>query len=140
MKLYKIFLALVFVMVSSPLLAAPKVVNLVDVPIPATLDGSSLSKDDIRKAIIAAAKERDWIPVVNPQNRDSSIIASILVRGRHYVEVDITFSRTSYSITYRNSREMKYNPEKQTIHRKYNQWVNLLSNSIQTELSTKASL
>jgi hypothetical protein len=134
----KIFLVLLLLFTSGPLLAAPKVVNLTDVPVPASLDGSTLSKADVRKAIITAVKDREWIPVINPKNKDSSIIASILVRGRHYVEVDITYSQTSYSITYRNSREMKYNEEKGTIHKKYNQWINLLSNAIQAELSNRS--
>lgn len=139
MKYSKILLAFVLLLTSSSLMAAPKVINLTDVPVSIALDGSTPSKADVREAIIAATKARKWIPTSNPKNKDSSILASILVRGQHYVEVDITYSASSYSITYRDSREMKYNAEKGTIHKKYNQWVNLLSNEIQSQLNTRSS-
>src|SRR5690606_5931810 len=134
MKLQKILLTLVFLVVASPVFAAPKVLDLVDVPVPLTLEGKTLTKDQVKAAIIAGARDRTWIPTMHPEKKDT-IIASVLVRGKHYAEVEISYSASAYSITYRNSRELKYNPDKGTIHKSYNGWINLLSNSIQVRLN-----
>ena len=104
--------------------------DLLDVRVPVKLDGSAYSVEEVRRAIIAGAQRRGWTPRLEG---DSKIIASILVRSRHYAEVEIAFTATSYSITYRDSRELDYDKDNREIHGNYNKWVNNLSDSIQKE-------
>ncbi len=104
--------------------------DLLDVRVPAKLGGSAYSVEEVRRTIIAGAQRRGWTPQLEG---DSKIIASILVRSRHYAEVEIAFTATSYSITYRDSRELDYDKDDREIHGNYNKWVSNLSDSIQQE-------
>lgn len=104
--------------------------DLLDVRVPAKLDGSAYSVEEVRRAIIAGTQRRGWTPRLEG---GSKIIASILVRSKHYAEVEIAFTATSYSITYRDSRELDYDKDSREIHRNYNKWVSNLSESIQKE-------
>lgn len=109
---------------------ASTIENIVDTPIPVKLDGSQRSVEEAREAIIAGCRRRGWTPVVKD---DATIKCSILVRAKHYVEVDIPFSASSYSILYADSRLMDYDAEKQRIHRNFNKWIIMLSQTIQTQ-------
>jgi len=118
-------------LVSLPLaaIAAPQVTNIQNEPIPQKLDGSKHTIKEVREGIARAAKQRGW--TVAP-GKGNELIASILVRNRHYAEVSITYTTTSYSIKYRDSRELKYNAAKNTIHRNYNRWILNLSKTIKS--------
>ena len=111
-------------------LAAKPIENLIDVPVPVKVDGSQHSIEEVQAAIIAGCRERGWVPVIAGEN---NIVASILVRAKHSAEVDISYSATNYSIIYKSSENLDYNEEKQKIHRNYNKWVVLLSDSIQRQ-------
>ena len=113
-------------------LAAKPIQNLIDIPVPAKIDGSSPSTEDVRSAIVAACKERRWVPILDENN---NISCSILVRSRHFAEVEIPYTADTYSIIYKDSRELDYNEKKQRIHRNYNKWVLNLSDSIQRQLA-----
>ena len=109
---------------------ADTIIDLLNVPVPAKLDGSAYSVEEVQRAIIGGSQKRGWTARVES---DGKIIARILVRSRHYAEVEITFDARSYSITYRDSRELEYDKEERDIHGNYNKWVRNLSNSIQQE-------
>ena len=111
---------------------AAKVENLIDVQVPANIDGSSPSVEDVKKAILAGCKRKGWIPVVD---EDGNITCSITVRSQHYAEVEIPYSANDFSILYKSSRGLKYNEASQKIHRNYNKWVTLLSQAIQQQFS-----
>jgi len=113
-------------------LAAKPIQNLIDIPVPAKIDGSSPSTEDVRSAIVAGCKERRWVPILDENN---NISCSILVRSRHFAEVEIPYTGDTYSIIYKDSRELDYNEKKQRIHRNYNKWVLNLSDSIQRRLA-----
>ncbi len=113
-------------------LAAKPLQNLIDIPVPANIDGSSPSAEDVRSAIVAGCKERRWVPILDENN---NISCSILVRSRHFAEVEISYTTDTYSIIYKDSRELDYNEKKQRIHRNYNKWVLNLSDSIQRRLA-----
>lgn len=114
---------------------AKNVLEPTNIPVPVKVDGSGYTLDEVRQAIIGACQERGWSPRLE---NDNEIIASILVRAVHYAEVSITFDTNHYSIKYRDSRELKYNPQKHTIHRNYNRWIAMLSDSIQRRFSALA--
>lgn len=113
--------------------AAKPILNIVDQPVPIQPDGRQLSAEDVQFAIIEGCRARGWAPTIES---DDTIRASITVRGRHYAEVEIPFSETSYSIIYVESDNLDYNETKQRIHRNYNKWVLNLSASINTKFGT----
>jgi hypothetical protein len=95
------------------------------------LNGEQPTAAEVQGAIIRAARGRGWTPEAGGEGK---IVASILVRGRHYAEVDIPFDSQAYSIRYRTSRELDYDERKQTIHGNYNKWVILLSRDINQQI------
>jgi hypothetical protein len=113
-----------------PAFATDPIVDLVDMPTPMTADGGAFTVDEVRRAIFNACLKRGWTPRIGA---DGTIVASILVRGRHYAEVGISWDADSYSIRYRDSRELDYDAEDREIHGNYNRWVDLLSKGIQGE-------
>jgi hypothetical protein len=48
--------------------------------------------------------------------------------------VDITYTLDDYSINYRDSTNLKYNPGDNSIHSSYNKWVGNLRKAIDTQL------
>lgn len=103
---------------------AAKVLTIDSVPIDA-----SLSLGEIEKRIKAAGTKRGWkSKTIAPGH----IEAVIHVRT-HIAKVDIKFDTTSYSIFYKDSKNLKYKEGK--IHRAYNNWVTNLKNDIEVELS-----
>ncbi len=92
---------------------------------------NAVSLDKVEKAIMAGSAARGWTPM---KEKDGHIIASINVRGKHQAAVDIFYNDKEYSIKYKDSLGLKYEPSTGKIHPKYNQWVNNLKTSINTEL------
>lgn len=120
---------------SVSVLAADPIVDLIDVAVPVNTDGSQPKLDDVKTAIISASRKRGWTPVVSGSNK---ITANLLVRSKHFAEVEITYNSNTYSIVYKSSRELDYNEKKRKIHRNYNKWVSMLSSSIQREFGVRA--
>jgi hypothetical protein len=111
---------------------AARIVNLENLAIPERTDGTGFTLEEVRALIMNGCTRRDWKAA---QEGDAVITCSILVRGRHFVKVEIPFSEVDYSIYYRDSDEMDYNAAKQSIHRKYNGWVNNLRLMIDQQFS-----
>ena len=126
-----IFLAL-FLGLSAQAWAAKPIMNIEDEAVPVKLDGSTRSADEVGKAIAAGCKAKGWTPVMVD---DTQLKCSILVRGKHYAEVLIPFTESKYSILYSDSRVLDYDAERQRIHRNYNKWVILLSQTIQRQFA-----
>lgn len=110
---------------------AARLENLENLAVPERTDGSRFTLDEVQALIMQGCAQRLWTPEVEG---DSAVTCSILVRGRHYVKVAIPFSEEDYSILYRDSDEMDYDEERQSIHRKYNGWVNNLRLMIDRQL------
>ena len=106
------------------------VYNVVEAPIPTT---QKVSNDKIFKAIKAAGRSLGW-NVKKLKNGEAK--ASINVRGKHTAVVQITYNQKSYSINYLNSQNLKYDEEKNTIHKNYNSWIMNLDRAIQFELDS----
>jgi hypothetical protein len=125
--------AMAFVLLLAPLtgFAAKPIGNLVDVPVPVRVDGSAFSAEDVQAAIISGCLARGWAPVLDS---DGLIRATINVRAKHFAEIEIPFSATSYSILYKSSENLDYDAKRQRIHRNYNNWVVNLSKTIQRDL------
>lgn len=102
-----------------------------------TRPGSTLTVDQVKNAITAAAQSRNW--QISPGPASESLQAVLHVRGKHTVVVDITYTTQSYSISYQTSTNMKYSITPDTnvrvIHPFYNRWVSDLRESIRLELN-----
>lgn len=120
-----------------PAEAARKIENLVNLPVPDRVDGSDFTLAEVRALIMQGCTKREWKPETEG---DAVVTCAILVRGRHYVKVEIPFSEAAYSILYLDSEEMNYNAAKQTIHRKYNGWVENLRMMIDWQFRDAAEL
>lgn len=132
--LKRLFFVICLTLVPLHFAQAAEVLNLTDVAVPVKVDGSPHSAKEVQTAILNACRARGW----TPRLEGSTVVASILVRGKHYAEVAITYDAKKYSINYRDSRDLKYNAEKNTIHRNYNNWVARLSGTIQQNLGVNA--
>lgn len=113
------------------------VINHEDLPV-STMSGASPTADQVRQAIEAAAMARDWeVREVAP----GQLVASLLVRNKHQVSADISYSPVAYSIRYRDSVNMKYKAGDAAsgkalgvIHPFYNRWVDDLNHAIRLSI------
>jgi len=136
-SMLRIFL-LALVMVPAIVGAASPINNLKDVPISLKADGTSLTNQEISAAIIEGCIAKGWSPIVNEQG---AIRATIAPRV-HFAEVEITYTPTTYSITYVSSRNLDYKHYKKKpdrIHKNYNSWIVKLSASISKAFHTASS-
>lgn len=111
-----------------------QIYNIQDAPI-TTATGKGVTLDQVTKAIIEAGTERKWsMAVVKP----GLIVATLNVRS-HQAVVDIAYNTKSYSITYKDSTNLKYDVERKTIHENYRGWIQYLDNAIKSRLVTAGS-
>ncbi len=107
--------------------AAKPILNLVDVAVPVKVDMTLYTAEQVKAAIVRACFARGWAPVLDGEGM---VRATINVRGKHFAEIEIPFSASSYSILYKSSRNLDWDPKRGKIHRNYNNWVVKLSASI----------
>ena len=92
--------------------------NPANIPISWNADGQP-TLERIQRAIIAGCATRGWqCRAVKPGE-----VRAVLYVRQHMAESLIALNTASYSISYVNSSELRYNGVKKTIHRKYNLWV-----------------
>jgi len=92
---------------------------------------AQVSEEKIKQVIVAALQKREWsVQRLSPQ----LVQAEITVRNQFYAAIDIRYTRNSYAITYRDSRDLGYKDGK--IHRNYNRWVSMLDRDILAALRT----
>ncbi|HKJ71390.1 MAG TPA: hypothetical protein VKA55_06525 [Gammaproteobacteria bacterium] len=100
--------------------------NVNDAPIPANAGSPSL--EEITKAIQRAGIGLGW---QMDAEKPGHIIGTLYIRS-HMAKVDINYSTKGYSITYRDSKNLKHHDDK--IHSNYNGWVQNLDRAIQQQL------
>nr|WP_287410804.1 hypothetical protein [Pseudodesulfovibrio sp.] len=92
-----------------------------------------LTMEQVENAIIDAGTGRGWMmSTVKP----GLIVATLNIRN-HQAVVDVTYDESTFDITYKNSRNLKYDGEK--IHRYYNGWIEYLEQDIQAHLTAALS-
>ncbi|WLI07180.1 hypothetical protein PSH66_02275 [Pseudomonas sp. FP597] len=90
---------------------------------------TQVSEEKMKQVIVNALQKREWtVQRLSPQ----LVQAEITVRNQYYAAIDIRYTRSSYAITYRDSRALGYKDGK--IHRNYNRWVNNLDSDIMAGL------
>lgn len=90
---------------------------------------AQVSEEKMKTVIVNALQKREWtVQRLSPQ----LVQAEINVRNQYYAAIDIRYTRNSYAITYRDSRDLGYKDGK--IHRNYNRWVSMLDRDIMAAL------
>ena len=98
-----------------------------------TVSGKEPTLDDVTKGIVDAAgnSHPPWnMEVVKPGH-----IVATLHNRQHMAQVDIQYTTKGYSITRKDSAELKYDAEKGTIHPSYNKWIQRLDSNIRIKLN-----
>lgn len=96
-----------------------------------TATGKEPSLEDVQKAIIGAGAGLGWtMAVVKP----GEILGTLNVRS-HQAVVTIPFTTKTYSILYKDSSNLKYDADKQTIHENYTGWIQRLDGAIKSRLT-----
>lgn len=93
----------------------------------------ALSVDAVKNAIVKAAGTKNWTITYQPDNK---MLATLIVRGKHTVVVEISYAADKYSLSYKGSTNMNYSTMdgQPIIHPFYNKWVQDLLNAIRIEL------
>jgi len=126
---------LIAALIAAVLVSAPDaraddpVKDIIDHEVPALKDGTRIALPDVQAAILAACERRKFdASVVSP-----GVITARWVHGSHSFDVTIPFSDTAYSIRYKDSQRMDYNPKKNRIDDSYNEYVAALSEHIEAD-------
>ncbi|MDH5190251.1 MAG: hypothetical protein OEW89_03265 [Gammaproteobacteria bacterium] len=93
-----------------------------------TVRDVSMSKDQVKRAIIKAGVHRGW----KMREVKSGHIIATLDRSNYMAQIDIKYTEKKYSLTYKNSRGLNYDGT--NIHRNYNNWIIYLDRAIQVYL------
>ena len=131
-------LMLVLVLAPAVVDAREPILNLEDVPISMKADGTSFTVQEARAGIIRGCVAGGWAPFVDSEG---VIHASLNVRDKHFAEVEILVTPTTYSVQYASSKNLDYKTynhhyrdQRPRIHENYNIWIDRLSDSINKEL------
>lgn len=87
----------------------------------------SLSAADVEKAFKTCSTARGW---KFTRVSNGKLVGKLNVRSKHSVEVEVEYSSKAFKISYLDSKNMKYNAANNTIHNRYNSWVNNLTNDV----------
>jgi len=99
-----------------------------------TATGKEVSMEQVQRAIIESGAKLGWIMALT---KPGELQGTLNLRS-HTAVVTIPFSSKSYSILYKESTNLKYDADKQTIHGNYNGWIQRLDNEIRARMSTLA--
>lgn len=86
------------------------------------------SSKQIKKAIISAGSSLGW----KMKAKKKGHIVATLFQRRHVAIVDIHYNKKSYSITYKDSKNLQYDGK--SIHKFYNKWIRNLDRRIQQHI------
>lgn len=102
------------------------VLNVEGAPVP-----PGLTQEQVHDALLSAVPRRGWIV----QEDQPGLLTARLDRRDHSATVDIAYDTTSYRITHRESKNLRFDGT--NIHKNYNGWIMNLNGDIQTELLRK---
>ena len=108
------------------------IVNHENVSVPSSSDKVPTAAE-VRQAILAAAEAKGWVIAPQP---DGKLLATLKVRNKHAIVVEISYAADQYSLTYKESINMNYAERdgEQLIHPNYNKWTQGLIDAIHTEM------
>lgn len=103
------------------------VLNIDDAPV-VTGTGATPDLAEVRSVIVKAANVKGWtVKEIDPMHLEATLRTRKIM-----AQVVIAYSTSAYSITYKDSRTLKYNGK--TIHRRYNRWIHKLRELINQQL------
>ncbi len=126
-------------LIASALFATPAmarspvpIVNYENVSVPSSEDKVPTAAE-VKRAILAAAEAKGWLIVPQP---DGKLLATFKVQNKHAIVVEISYAADQYSLTYKESVNMKYTERdgEQLIHPNYNKWTQGLIDAIHSEM------
>jgi hypothetical protein len=89
--------------------------------------GKTITASAVAKAFKTCSAHRGW---KFTRVAAGKLIGQLNVRGKHYLEVDVAYNAKAFKISYKGSKNMRYNAEANTIHKRYNSWVSNLSSDV----------
>ena len=95
----------------------------------AVVTSKPVKLEEVRTAIVRGGQSRGW--EMTP-GAPGHIVGTLYLRT-HMAQVDIPYTTTSYSITYRDSKDLNYDGS--SIHSNYNGWIHNLDQAIQQQLA-----
>ncbi len=103
------------------------IMNVTDQPV-VTAAGKPLTADQVKGAVLAAGTGLGWVMTpVSP-----GLVNGRLLLRDHVAVVDVRYTATTYSITYKDSTNLNYRDGQ--IHRNYNGWIENLDRDIRASL------
>jgi uncharacterized lipoprotein YajG len=102
--------------------------NVGDTPVTA-VGSKRLTEVEVRSAIVRAGAGLGWIV----KDAGPGKLNATLILRTHTAEVEIPYSTSSYSITYKSSVNLQEGNGK--IHRNYNGWIQNLNRGINAQLA-----
>ena len=126
-KLSNVFIlsAVVFLLVA----CAPAPVRNID-NAPINVSSANYDLSDVAKAIKNAGVKLGW---QMKEETPGHIVGTLHLRS-HVAIVDITYTLDEYSISYKDSTNLKYNAGSNSIHSSYNRWIGNLVKEIDGRL------
>jgi hypothetical protein len=109
--------------------------ELIDQEVPALKDGSRMALTDVERAILDACARRKFkATVVEP-----GVIHARWEHRGHSFDISIPYTNSAYSIRYKDSVRMDFNPDKRRIDDAYNEYVAGLAEHIEAGLDDALS-
>ena len=93
--------------------------------------GKQVTMEQFKQAVVRAGAALGWSM---KSVSDGHIVGTLYLRD-HMAQVDINYTTSAYSINYKDSSNLKYNAEDNSIHSNYNGWVQNLQRNIQAQMS-----
>ena len=104
------------------------ILNVSDAPV-TSASGKALTDDQVKSAIIRAGAALGW----QVKEAGAGKISATLLIRKHTAVIEIPYSPTSYSITYKSS--VNLDEADGQIHKNYNGWIQNLNRGINAQLS-----
>lgn len=150
-KLLQIIFLSVFVTIGVQARDTVPLINYEDVNI-VTSSGKKPTMTQVKAAIVAAAQTpmrssggQTWVMKETSANQ---MTGTLDVRDKHHITITVTYNENKFSVVYKDSVNMHYEPtkvaqapmstvivsDKPHIHPYYNNWVKSLVNNIRREI------
>jgi flagellar capping protein FliD len=127
LKLLKVIIPIALALLLVACTATP-VRNVDNAPI--NVSSSNYDLTDVTKAIQRAGTGLGW---QMKEETPGHIVGRLYLRS-HVAIVDITYTLDDFSINYKDSTNLNYDPAANTIHKNYNGWIQNLTNAINAQL------
>ena len=117
-------------------LADDPIKDIIDHEVPALKDGTRMPLASVEDALLKALAARKFDAMVE----SPGLITARVAHRWNSFEVNVPFTDTTYSVRYKDSKRMDYDPVKQRIDDSYNEWLEGLEEHIQAQLEKKLAV